>query len=168
METSMEQTFLRIYDEFANRVFRHCYFRVSNREKAKDITQETFKRIWEYFSSSGVMLQNEKAFVFRIANNLIIDSYRKKKEDSLDVLQEAGFDIGFDERESIMNMISHQEIIKLLDELDPKYKDAIVMRYIDDMSVKDMASVAGVSENVISVRIHRGLLKIKDIIKSHA
>jgi RNA polymerase sigma-70 factor (ECF subfamily) len=167
VEQSIEQAFLKLYDDFADSVFRHCYFRVSDREKAKDLAQETFKKLWEVFVRSDTDVQNPKAFVFKIANNLIIDSYRKKKEDSLDRMQEDGFDIGIDERESIMNMLSGREITELLHTLEPIYRDPIVMRHIDDLPVKEIAVILKETENVISVRIHRGLRKIRNLINSH-
>lgn len=159
----IEQGFLKAYDELADAIFRHCYFRVSDREKAKDIAQETFTKTWEYIGKNGVV-DNMRAFLYKVANNLIIDSYRKKKEDSLDEMQEDGFDVGNDDHEAIMNMIAGKEIIRLLDLLDGKYRDVIVMRYIDDMTVKDIAATFSETENVISVRLHRGLKKVREIL----
>lgn len=167
MIDNKEQQFLKLYDEFSDLVFRHCYFRVSDREKAKDLTQETFKKLW-ICMSEGITIRHNKAFIFKITNNLIIDSYRKKKDESLDKLQEeAGFDPANHDHENILNMISGHELIKLLDSLKSEYRDAIVMRYIDDLTPKEIAVITGESENVISVRIHRGLQKIKTIIQSH-
>jgi len=159
-----EKEFLKLYDDLADPIFRHCFFRVSDREKAKDIMQETFTRTWEYLAK-GETVKNLKAFVYRVANNLIIDSYRKKKEDSLDRMQEDGFDIGVDEREKIMDMLSGREVIALMADLGDKYREVIVMRYIDDLMPREIAEIIGESENVISVRLHRGLRQLRDIIK---
>ncbi|HXK35847.1 MAG TPA: RNA polymerase sigma factor [Candidatus Paceibacterota bacterium] len=159
-----EKEFLKLYDDLADPIFRHCFFRVSDREKAKDIMQETFTRTWEYLAK-GETVKNLKAFVYRVANNLIIDSYRKKKEDSLDRMQEDGFDIGVDEREKIMDMLSGREVIALMADLGDKYREVIVMRYIDDLMPREIAEIIGESENVISVRLHRGLRQLRDLIK---
>lgn len=166
-EQPMEQTFSKLYDDFVDSVFRHCYFRISNWEKAKDLTQETFKRLWEYMRHDQDAIQNHKAFIFKIANNLIIDSYRKKKDESLDMLQEQGFDPGSDDHQVIMNMATNREIQGLLEMLDPMYRDAVVMRYVDDMPVKEIAILLGETENNTSVRIYRGLQKVRDLIKNH-
>ena len=159
-----EKEFLKLYDDLADPIFRHCFFRVSDREKAKDIMQETFTRTWEYLAK-GETVKNLKAFVYRVANNLIIDSYRKKKEDSLDRMQEDGFDVGVDEREKIMDMLSGREVIALMADLGDKYREVIVMRYIDDLMPREIAEIIGESENVISVRLHRGLRQLRDLIK---
>src|SRR5438045_2414242 len=80
-----QQEFLKAYDEYADAIFKHCYFRVSSRTKAEDLTQETFMKAWHYFAE-GSVIENVKALLYRIATNLIIDEYRRKKEESLENL----------------------------------------------------------------------------------
>ncbi len=157
--TDKEKKFLKVYEDLADPVFRHCYFRLSDREKAKDVVQETFKRFWEYLGKEKI--ENTKAFVFKIANNLIIDSYRKKKEESLDTLTEEGFDVRSDDHEAILNSVMGRELTSMLDQLSDTYRDLIVMRYIDDLPIYEIASVTGLNENVVSVRIHRGLALLR-------
>ncbi len=158
-DTDKEKEFLKAYEDLADSVFRHCYFRLSDREKAKDLAQETFKRFWECLGKEKI--ENTKAFVFRIANNLIIDSYRKKKEESLDALAEGGFDVRSDDHEAILNSVMGRELMSMLDQLSDTYRDLIVMRYIDDLPIYEIASITGLSENAVSVRIHRGLALLR-------
>jgi len=157
-----EKVFLQTYEQCGDSIFRHCYFRVSDREKAKDIVQETFARAWE-FVVAGRKIQNMRAYLYQIANNLIIDHYRKKKETSLDKLQDDGFDAGFDDREHLENFIAGKEALEMLNQLDDTYRRVVIMRYIDDMSIQDIAIITDVSENVVSVRLHRALKKLHDL-----
>ena len=159
-DTERENKFLEVYEDLADPVFRHCYFRLSDREKAKDLVQETFKRLWESMDKNQT-IGNYRAFVFRIANNLIIDSYRKKKEESLDTLQDEGYDVSSDDHEIILKSVMGREVMALLDQLGGTYRDVIVMRFIDDLPVYEIAVILGVSENVVSVRIHRGLALLR-------
>jgi len=73
--------FTSAYEEFADAIFRHCYFRVSDREKAKDIMQEVFVRTWNYVVE-GNEINELKSFLYRTAHNLIIDEYRARKNDA--------------------------------------------------------------------------------------
>ena len=156
-----ERLFLKLYDGYVDPMFRHCWFRVSDREKAKDITQTAFEKTWEYLIRGGD-IANPKAFLYRIANNLIIDAYRKKKEESLDTLMEGGFDVGSNDHENIFKNLTHQEIVKLLNALPLSYRDVLVMRYIDDLALSEIASITQEKENTIAVRIHRGINKLRD------
>ncbi|MDO8604529.1 MAG: sigma-70 family RNA polymerase sigma factor [bacterium] len=157
----IEQEFTKAYDQFADAIFRHCVFRVSDREKAKDITQVSFVRLYDYMSQ-GKEIENLRAFLYRIANNLIIDEYRKKKTDSLDRMRdEEGFDIGTESMKDIETKDEHGRAVALLECLPEKYREALVMRHIDGLSVKDIAHLTHETENVISVRIHRAIEKLQ-------
>ena len=78
----IQDTFDHAYADYADAIFRHCAFRLMNRERGKELMQETFLRIWIELGK-GVEVLNMRAFLYRIANNLIIDDVRKKKEMSL-------------------------------------------------------------------------------------
>ncbi len=162
--TPLEKQFLKAYDEFADPIFRHCYFRVFNRERAKDLMQETFTKTWEYLSA-GPKVENLRAFLYRVANNLIIDYSRKKKEASLEGMQEEGFDPGEDTRGQLINFMEAGEVIKLLEKINPKYRQVIQMRYIDELAPKEIAEAIGETEGNVSVRLHRGLKELREIME---
>src|SRR3990167_4352630 len=94
-EDRLKQEFAKAYDEFADAIFRHCYFRLSNREKAKDMMQETFMRVWSYMEKGNTIeFTKIRPFLYKTASNLIIDEYRRNKHElSLDLLREDGFEI---------------------------------------------------------------------------
>ena len=102
-----------------------------------------------------------KAFLYRIATNAIIDYRRKKKSTSLDDMMETGFDVGHDEREHLENGYDSQKLMELLDDVGETYKAVIIMRFIDDLSIKEIADITGESENNISVKIHRATEKLR-------
>ncbi len=157
-----QNTFLESFSAYNDAIFRYCYFQTSNREIALDLTQDTFMRAWEYLQT-GKTVGNMRAFLYRIATNLIIDYRRKRKATSLDTMIESGYDTSTTGRKEVESIIEGQEILKLVDQIDEKYRDVIIMRYIDDMSIKEIALAMGELENTISVRIHRGLEKLKKL-----
>jgi RNA polymerase sigma-70 factor (ECF subfamily) len=161
-----EKKFAELYDEFSDSIFRHCCFRVGDRERARDIMQETFVKAWVHVSDGGI-IDNHKAFLYTIANNLIIDWYRKKKETSLDKLQAEGFDPGNNEHVQMSRSVEYGRVLRVLDKLDPIYRDVIVMSYVDDMPNKEIAQVLGETENNIAVRIHRAVQKLKLLINDY-
>ena len=158
---NLEREFMAAYEANADMLFRHCLLRVRDREKAKDIVQEAFSRTWVYLSE-GKEIEHIKAFLFRVANNLIIDGARKKKSSSLDaMMDEDGFEIADDSITDPAEKQGIREAMKLLSELDEIYRVVITMRYMDELSPKEIAAVLGVSENVVSVRIHRAIVRLQ-------
>lgn len=160
----LEKEFLAAYEEHADALFRHCLIRVRDREVAKDIVQDTFSRTWVYLAE-GKKVEYIRAFLYRIANNLIVDLSRKKKSSSLDAMIE---DDGFEPQdESIREPIDRpgiEDALAKLTRLDEIYRTAITMRYIDEMSPREIAAALGVSENVVSVRIHRGIERLAKLV----
>ncbi len=152
------------YDQYADAIFRHCYLRLSNREVGKDLMQETFVKAFVY-AGKGQKIDNIRALLYRIANNLIVDYVRKAKETSLDALQEAGFDpTGVDDN-TLIQRLDEQRIIRELAKLTPDDRKMITMRFIDELKPQEIAAVLGLSANVVSVRIHRALKELKLLLK---
>lgn len=168
----MEEQFLKAYDEFADAIFRHCALRISDRERGKELMQETFLKAWESVRR-GTKVENMRAFLYKIANNLIIDTYRRDRgEVSLeDMAEEQGFDPA-DLRSDmdVERVVAGGEVLDTLQKLEEPYRTALVMRYVDGLEPKDIAEMLGISANVASVRIHRGLKHLSVILgqASHA
>lgn len=152
-----------MYEDYADAIYRHCYFRVFDKELAKDLVQETFAKTWRYLASGREVL-NGQAFLYKVATNLMINRSRKKKEISLDMLQEQGFDPGTDQRASLENFIAGKKVFEELDRLDDRYSQVITMRFVDDLSPQEIADILGESENAVSVRLHRALKKLKELL----
>jgi RNA polymerase sigma-70 factor (ECF subfamily) len=157
-----EEVFLKLYDEQADSLFRHCYFRVSSRELAEDLTQESFMRVWKYLAE-GNAVENPKALLYRVAGNLIIDYYRRKKETSLEVLAEGGYDPVGDTAVGILEEVEGKRVIELLAELEPQHREILTFRYVDHLELGEIADLTGQTENTVSVRIHRATEKLKTL-----
>lgn len=160
-----EEQFLEAYEEHADALLRHVMVRVRDRELSKDIVQEAYSKTWVYMSE-GKEIEYLRAFLYRVANNLIIDWSRKKKSSSLETMMEDdGFEPADDNVKDFADVPAAREAVKLLDQLEEIYRTAITMRYMDEMSPREIAEALGVSENVVSVRIHRGIEKLSKIAK---
>lgn len=155
--------FLETYDAYANDIFRFCLMKVSSREQAEDITQEVFARFWQTLRD-GTELRNPRALLYTVARNLVIDWYRKKKESSLDVLQEQGVDFTNEDYRRITENAEMQEVLAAIARLDEPSRDALTLRFVDGLSPRDIAAITGESANAISVRINRAIKKVQDLI----
>lgn len=161
------EEFITYYDSLADALFRHCYFRVFDRERAKDVVQETFCRTWDYLSK-GNKVDNVRAFLYRVATNLIIDESRKKKTLSLDELQEQGFEVRDDSHHTIYHSLEvrhdMEKVREALKQLDPKFREVLVLRYINDFGPKEISEITGETENVVSVRLHRATKRLRTLL----
>ncbi|HEY1037438.1 MAG TPA: RNA polymerase sigma factor [Candidatus Paceibacterota bacterium] len=167
------EAFLEAYEAHSDAIYRFCLFKLSNAELAKDMVQETFMKVWIYLAK-GESVENTRALLYKTAGNLVIDQYRqqarrKGKSESLEVLNEAGFEPSFDETQSIIDRIDGAEAMALISQVPDPYGETIFMRYVQNLEISEIVSITGESDNTVSVRIHRGLEKLRKIfLKQHA
>lgn len=163
MNDDIKQKFEMIYEKESDAIFRFCLFRVSDREQALDITQETFLRLWKNLSDEKEIL-NDRAFIFTVARNLIIDWYRKKKSVSFEDLstEEEGYD------PSDGMTLDHFELkadgrilLDKINDLTPTYRQPVYLRYVEDLSPPEIGEILGISANAASVRINRGIEELR-------
>ena len=128
--THME--FLKAYDAYADALYRHCYFRVMNRQLAEDLVQESFMRAWVYISE-GNKVDNLRPFLYRILNNAIIDEVRKRRTISLDQLREEGFEPADAGHQILQKQLEAQDVLKLFSKLETQEREIAIMRFVDDL-----------------------------------
>jgi RNA polymerase sigma-70 factor (ECF subfamily) len=159
MESSKQEIFIQAYGDYEKSLLRRSFFKVSNKALADDLVQTTFLKTWEYMMKEG-KIDSMKAFLFHALNNLIIDEYRKQKPASLDILTEAGFQIAIDDSDRLFNIIDGKTAIILIPLLTEKYRDVVSMRYVDDMTLKEIAEATKQSKSTVAVQIYRGMEKL--------
>jgi RNA polymerase sigma-70 factor (ECF subfamily) len=171
VEVSQEERFLEAFDEYADALFRHATYRLSDRERAIEVVHDTFTKVWGYIRQ-GHTIDSYKPFLYKVLNNLIIDEYRRRKEISLDaILEEAGSDEGsFSELhagsiEEVTFTLDARKAADLVSELPIMYREVITLRFVDGLGPREISELIEESENVVSVRIHRALKILKERIE---
>jgi RNA polymerase sigma-70 factor (ECF subfamily) len=163
---TLKAHFLKAYDQYADPLYRFCYMKTSSTALAEDLTQETFMRFWQRLRE-GVVVKSAQALLYTIARNLVIDWYRKKKEQSLDALQEAGADFAGEGSGEIVAFAEAREALAVVDRLDEPSREVLLLRFVEGYSPQEIAAYLGTSANVISVRINRAIKKVQEIIRPH-
>lgn len=166
-----EERFLKAFEEYGDALFRHAFLRISDRDRAIDVVHDTFAKVWSYVRA-GHEVKNFRPFLYKVLNNLIIDEYRKAKEASLDALFEVdGVDEGSfqelqqDSVESLIANLDGRQALELVSELPDVYREVLILRFVDELGPKEMTELIEESENVISVRLHRGLKLLRSLIE---
>jgi RNA polymerase sigma-70 factor (ECF subfamily) len=158
--------FIDVYDTYNSDIYRFCVLKVSNKEIALDITQEVFTRFWQSMRK-GTDIKNERAFLYTLARNLVIDWYRKKKEVSLDNLTDAGWEFEGNDSNVITENAEMQLALKAIQELDSDSKEVVTMRFVDGIPPSEIAIIRNESANAVSVRINRAMKKVQDYLHVH-
>lgn len=163
-----EERFLNAFEEYGDALFRHAMLRLSDRERAIDVVHDTYTKVWSYVRN-GHQIESFRPFLYKVLNNLIVDEYRKQREVSLDsLLAQDGVDEGsFDELsestiESLAATLDGKRAFEFVTLLPDMYREVIILRFVDGLGPKEISELTEESENVISVRIHRGLRLLRE------
>ena len=149
-----------LYDLYYERIHRFVYFKLPKAEDADELTAEVFLRGWEYATSSRV--ENAPALFYRIARNVIADFYRKRSEETgLDQVAHlaSGQDI---EAEAVIKE-EVAELLTLLKQVKEEYQEVLIMRHLDEMSVKEIAAALEKTPNNIRVLLHRAKKALEEL-----
>ncbi len=168
-----KKVFNEAFTQYADELFRHAFFRVSDRERAVDLVQECFLRAYAYTERTDI--DDIRAFLYRTLRNLIVDEYRKKKSYSLDAMLEdeeknAEALMPTDETNTIeaaTERLDAQAALRKVSELPHDYGEVLMLRFVDGLTPGEIADRIDVSENLVSVRIHRALKALKTLLEHH-
>lgn len=160
-----QNAFSEIVELYKDKVYILCYRMLGNSHEAEDIAQEAFIRAYINIDSYNID-KKFSTWLYRIATNLSIDRIRKKKPDyyldaevkgteGLTMYSQVASDTPLpeDEVESLELQQSVQEEILKLPE---KYRSVIVLKYIEELSLKEISDILGLPISTIKTRIHRG------------
>lgn len=164
----IEAIFMKSYEDNSDALFRYCYFHTSDRQLALDLLQDTFIKTWQYLQD-GKDIQNIRAFLYKVAKNLIIDYRRKKHGVSLESITETGIDFKDErlEEEVIANNFDQDFVRKKIDDLEEEHREILILRYLNEMSIKEIADTLNITPNNVSVKIHRAVEKMKDLLEDY-
>jgi RNA polymerase sigma-70 factor (ECF subfamily) len=150
-------------------VFSYIYFIIRNREMAEDIFQETFVKAIMTIKQ-GRYTENGKfrAWINRIAHNLIIDNYRQEKNEQtisndeceVDLLNNSKLSDGTIEDKLIKDQIL-LDVKKLINYLPDNQKEVLILRYYQDLSFKEISDITGVSINTALGRMRYAILNMR-------
>ncbi|MFH1551382.1 MAG: RNA polymerase sigma factor [bacterium] len=159
--------FIQFYDQNASRIFRFVCLKVNSVRDSEDLTSEAFFKFWQNLKNNKKnRIDNPRALLYKIANNLVIDFYRKRPRTALilnpddSILTKIPDNKGDLNKE--LNIDADMNKVKIaLNKVKNEYQDIIIWHYLDDFSVKEIAQILEKQEGTVRVMVHRALKALK-------
>ncbi|MBK7996447.1 MAG: sigma-70 family RNA polymerase sigma factor [Blastocatellia bacterium] len=161
----------QIVREYSRGVYKLAYRFTSRHESAEDLTQEVFIRIYRSLEQYDPELGDLSNWLMRLARNLIIDDYRKRRRqpaDSSDDLDDHIHHLsgGF---ESPHRRIERQErslqVQAAIDKLSPDLRECVIMRDIEELSYQEIVDKLKIPEGTVKSRINRGRIELAKVLR---
>ena len=168
------KSFEALIQKHKNKIYAFILSKIRNRDLAEDIFQDTFIKV---INSLQKGKYNEEGkflpWVMRIANNLVIDYFRKSKKmrtiaptddfDIFDILQDGEKNV----EDNLVNNQIHKDLRKLIEHLPEDQKEVLKMRYYAELSFKEISESTGVSINTALGRMRYALINLRKLIDTH-
>lgn len=164
IKNGSEQAFAALYDTYRNKIYRFIYFKVSDGEKAQELANEVFLKVYDY-TKEGREIDNFQAFIYKIARNLIIDFYRSKR-DEVSIEEAPEIISSTDTVEEIDQKMAMDKVKKYLALLNSEYQEPVRLHYFEGLSFKEIAEIIGESEVNARMRAHRGIKQLKQLLNT--
>ncbi len=170
LKSQDQEAFLEVYDRYVDKVYRFIYFKVSDAAEAEDLTAATFLKTWQHIQQNSVTdAKTLPALVYRIARNVIIDHYRQNSKcDVVSIETPEGQSI-VDEKQDISKeseVNSDLELMKKkMEQLKDEYREILVLRYVNDLSIDEIAEIIGKNKGNVRVLIYRATAALKELMQ---
>jgi len=149
----------QVVDLFADGLYRFLLKNVRDTEKAKDLVQETYARLWTRVAD--VAYEKAKSYLFTSGYHLMIDQIRREKRQLEYTRQEMHTAFGASSRQ-------YSDLPELLNEalerLPPVQKSVVMLRDYEGYSYEDIEQITGLSEAQVKVYIYRARVALKNYI----
>lgn len=158
-----------IFDYFAPSIFSVFLVRTGNRETAEDLTQEIFLKVIDKIGTFNEDLGSFSGWIWQIAKNNVKDYYRKKKTVALSdfVLQNkenSDFLKGKNDPKTELKMT---EMLDLIKDLNEEEQEVFSLRYLSDLSYRDISKTTKKSESSLRALVHRVNKKIRKLFNNN-
>lgn len=158
-----------LYDKYQPQIYRFIYLKVSHREEAEDLTHQVFLKSWQNINEYKFQGFPFSSWLYRIARNQIVDYYRVKKNNlNIEEISESKIDDSPVEIiEALDNDLDIKKIEKAIKQLNPGHQDVIILRFIEELSLKETASALKKSEIAVKLLQHRAIKNLKKILNNN-
>lgn len=148
------------------RIYRFVQVRVDRSEIAEDITDEVFLQVWRYIYVEEQKVEHLTALLLTVARRTIIDHYRRNAQGQERPIDDLTF---ISDKGSFLSKIETRAdtsvIRRALALIRGEYREVLILRYLDEFDIKEIAAVLGKSTGAVRVLIHRALHAVRSEFK---
>lgn len=151
--------FGRLYDLYVDRVYAYTRSRVGSVQDAEDLTEVAFMKAWEAMASYDDRGLPFTAWLFRIVRNAVIDRHRKseRQPESVDLVAAANVPSADAVEDQVLCRLDGETIRAAMRDLTDEQSAVLAMRFIWDMSLREVADAMGKTEGAVKALQHRAV-----------
>ncbi|MDD5589755.1 MAG: RNA polymerase sigma factor [Candidatus Portnoybacteria bacterium] len=154
------EEFGKLYDLYAERIYRFIYFKTHHRETAQDLASQTFFKALENIRNFDPAKGLFSSWLYRIAANSVIDHWRKQKknlniDDIWDLRGKGSIAQDAENKDHL------ERVRQYLEKFSPEQRQVVIMRVWDELSYREIAEILGKSEASCKMMFSRALSRLR-------
>lgn len=150
-----------VYDDYHPLVYKYIYRRVGNIEVARDLTAEVFSRLLEAVHKGTGPSVSIRAWLFRVAHNIVIDHYRRRNSNQHLPIEEQVSGNNPDPEERAETNRQIDEIREALSLLTPDQQQVLALKFLEGLSNSEVAEIIGKTVGAVKALQHRALSSLQ-------
>lgn len=161
IETQKNLYFEQLYDRYSDKVYRKCLSFVKDDAKAEDFTHDIFMKLVLNLASYKETAKFS-TWLYSITYNYCIDQTRVSKKYS-EVGLDENYDLADDDNDAEIAELEAQQLNKAMQQILPEEKSILMMKYQDDLSIKEISDSLDISESAVKMRLLRAKEKLRKV-----
>ncbi|HBI17488.1 MAG TPA: hypothetical protein DDY52_05100 [Candidatus Moranbacteria bacterium] len=155
-----KQAFGFLYDAYFKKIYNFVFFKTLHKEITEDLVSKIFIKALENIEAYDSRKGNFAAWIFTIANRIIIDQYRAHKN-TYDINDFWDLPSGENIFENVSNQQQIKQIKDQLGKLEPLHRDLVIMRVWQNMSYHEISQITGKSESSLKMMFSRTIKNLR-------
>ncbi|MCP6720064.1 MAG: sigma-70 family RNA polymerase sigma factor [Patescibacteria group bacterium] len=157
-----------LYDKHLTPIYRFIFLKVGNKADAEDLCHQVFLSAWKNIGRYRFQGFPFSSWLYKIASNTVIDHWRTKKNNtSIELVAESLLSES-PKLDHLLDQKLEVQLIKTsLIKLESEQQNVIIMRFVDELTNKEIAQILGKSEGAIRVIQHRAIKRLRKHISDH-
>ena len=155
-----------VFDTYYQHLYRYIYRHVHHQVTAEDLAAEVFTRMLAQIAKGRGPQRNLRAWLYRVAHNLVIDEARRSVHRDHEQLDEQAVSAGQDVEAEVQATVLRQQARDALGRLTVKQRSAIILRFLEGLENEEAARILGMSIGAVKALQHRGLASMRRYLRS--
>lgn len=152
-----------LFETHYEAIYKYILYLTNNRELSHDLLQETFYR---FFLKNYP--EHERTFLLKIARNLVYDHYRRRKILSFFQLKAEPHATAKLPEEVVLQNDETKKLYEAVQQIKWSYREVVILRYIEEYSVKETAAILNCTEAKVKNNTARGLKALRNLLGGEA
>lgn len=155
------QSFLSYYNDFKDKIYSYFLYRVGfDIKTAEDLTADVFLKAFKNFKKFNPD-RSFQAWIYAISRHHLINYYKSSRQQ---VSLDEAINISADEAKQVEDLLEFERVVKAMNGLRENYQEPLMMRYLEGLTNREIATVLNKEEGTIRARISRGLTQLRKIL----